>query len=83
MPDSTSSALHQELRHELVAQALEQLGQHLEDAERNAADYVRAYVQALVEGRRTPMAPGLHPALAKLVREVVLDVDVAHRRRVA
>lgn len=64
-----------------VAQALEEFEQHLDDAERHAVQYAKQYAEAMVSGKRTPPAPaGLHPLMAKLVRELVLDQRARSRR---
>lgn len=74
-------ASREELRQLLVADAMRQLRQHLEDAVSNGPDYVRAYVDATLSPRRMgPHHGDIHPLVAKLIRELVLDCDVTQRR---
>lgn len=69
------------LRTALVSDAMRQLREHLEDAVRNGPDYVRAYVDATLSPRRMgPQPRDIHPLVAKLIRELVLDCDVTQRR---
>jgi hypothetical protein len=56
-----------------TTQVCEVLAQHMDDFERNAARYAHEYVRAQITGKGPVQAHGLHPAVAKLVREVVLD----------
>jgi hypothetical protein len=65
----------------LTSEALRELREHLNDAVRNGPDYIRAYVDATLTPRRgTPLAPDLHPCIAKLIRELVLDATAVDRR---
>lgn len=63
----------------MTAQVLEELGQHLEDADRYGAEYARRYVESIVSGGSPPSNRRLHPCIAKLVREVALDAQVQAR----
>lgn len=69
-------------RQDLTEQGLKELGQHIEDLDRNGGDYMRACIVAIINGRTMPRAcdHGLHPDFAKGIREIALDLDVAYRR---
>jgi len=56
-----------------VARVLEELGQHLEDADRHGAVYARRYAEHVFAGGPLPGKSHLHPCVAKLIREIVLD----------
>jgi hypothetical protein len=58
---------------------LMELGDHLESADRLAAAYAREYVRAMREGRRVRPPAGLHPDIARLVRDVALDAMALER----
>jgi hypothetical protein len=64
----------------MEALVLEELGEHLEAADRRAAAYARAYVRSLQGGPRVHRPKGLHPKLAELVRELALDCASMGRR---
>lgn len=68
------------LRAGLIERVLLELGQHLADADRNAARYVRDYVDCVLTNRGRPPYRGIRPEIAKLIRELVLDGDVQWRR---
>lgn len=66
----------------LVERVCRELEDHLADADRHARAYVREYVAACMTSTTSrPTARGLHPQIAKLVRELVLDADASDRRR--
>lgn len=59
---------------ELSDRVLEQLGDHLADADRHAAAYVRDYAAAVITGRGARPTPGnLHPAIGALIRDLTRD----------
>ena len=63
----------------MIETVLADIGDHLETADRLCAEYARAYVESLAGGPRVRPPAGLHPELAKLVRELALDAAcVAH-----
>lgn len=64
----------------LEALVLEELGEHLEAADKLAATYARDYCRSLRGGKRVLAPAGLHPDLAKLVRDVALDAVAIERR---
>lgn len=59
---------------------LEELGEHLDAADKLAAVYARQYIASLRGGKRVLPPVGLHPDLAKLVRDVALDAVAIQRR---
>jgi hypothetical protein len=63
----------------IKADALEELRQEVRRIATLGPDYLERYVDALVEGRISPGPNGLHPFSAKLIREFVLDAEVAQR----
>ena len=64
----------------LEAIVLQELGEHLEAADLLTAMYAKAYVRSLRGGKRVMPPKGLHPDLAKLVRDVALDAVMIERR---
>jgi hypothetical protein len=68
------------LRRQLLSDAMNDFTEHFEDLERNGPDYLRACVEAVVNGRRMPRTHDLRSEFQAAIRELVLDIDVAHRR---
>lgn len=62
-----------------------ELAEHLKDTCANAPAYIDGYVESMMARRATrPRETGLHPQMAKLVRELALDAaagDATIRRR--
>jgi hypothetical protein len=60
---------------------LAQLEDHMNDTDKYAPAYVRRYVAGLLAGKRgTARCPQLHPDIAHLIRDAVLDEMTATRR---
>lgn len=66
---------------EVLVEVMTELGDHLDALDRYGAEYARRYVAHVFDGGPHPHESRLHPLLSRLVREVVLDQDVAVRRR--
>lgn len=60
---------------QLMQEALREIGEHLETADRLAPVYVRAYLPPTVKGIYAPGPPSrLHPRIGAFCREIALDV---------
>lgn len=64
----------------LADRVLEQLADHLSDADKHAPEYVREYAQSVVTNKGRPTSAKLHPKVAALIRDLTLDEVVTERR---
>lgn len=69
-------------RDALVGVGTQEVADHLRDAAANAKPYIRDYAEYLTSPKRNavPMARGIHPLIAAMIREVLRDADVSRRR---
>ena len=68
--------------HEAKAQVRRELVEHLSTGLKNVGEYADTYVQSVLTNPRTMSIPrprGLHPKLADMVRDIVLDVLAANQ----
>lgn len=71
----------EEVERWMFQEAMRQLGEHQEDADRNLPDYVRAYIATIFDRPRcAPRARGLHRCHAELARDTIMELNIAHRR---
>lgn len=82
VPATVWAERHEELREELVRATCLELAEHLRDAAAGAKPYIEAYANFMVAPRRlvAPTTNRMHPLIAQLVREIMRDVEVVHRR---
>lgn len=72
----------QRRREALIAAGSHELAEHLRDGAAHGGVYVVEYAAYLTSPKRR-MAPhprGIHPLIARLVREIMLDAEVGQRR---
>ncbi len=60
---------------DLAVQALLEVQEHLDDADKRLPSYVREYAASYLKSTNGHVKPpsGMHPLIAKLARELVLD----------
>lgn len=66
----------------LVEVGTQEVAEHLHDAASNAKAYIREYAEFLTSPKRqtVPMARGIHPSIAAMIREILRDAEVSRRR---
>lgn len=69
-------------REALVQVGTEEVAEHLRDGAANAKRYIREYAEYLTSPKRrtVPLARGMHPLIAAMIREILRDAEVSRRR---